>query len=110
MDPARAQQLLAQERQRIEQAIAGLGESRREIAATGGEPDGGSEDLYQSELDAGLAEDLAEQLAAVERAEARLAAGTYGFSTESGEPIPDGRLEALPTAELTVREQELRGR
>ena len=110
MDPARAQQLLAQERKRIEQAIAGLGQSRREIATDASEPDDGSEDLYQSELDAGLAEDLAEQLAAVERAEGRLAAGTYGFSTESGERIPDGRLEALPTAELTEEEQELRRR
>jgi DnaK suppressor protein len=109
VDPARAQQLLAQERERLEQAMAGLGQSRRETEATSSEPDDGSEDLYQSEFDAGLAEDLAEQLAAVERAEARLAAGTYGFSTESGEPIPDGRLEALPTAELTVEEQELRG-
>jgi DnaK suppressor protein len=110
VDPARAQQLLAQERKRIEQAIVGLGQSRRQIAAEASEPDDGSEDLYQSELDAGLAEDLADQLAAVERAEARLAAGTYGLSTESGEPIPDGRLEVLPTAELTVEEQELRGR
>jgi DnaK suppressor protein len=110
VDPARAQQLLAQERARLEQAMAGLGQSRHEAAAASSEPDDGSEDLYQSELDAGLAEDLAEQLAAVERAEARLAAGTYGFSTESGEAIPDGRLEALPTAELTVQEQELRGR
>ena len=110
VDPARAQQLLAQERKRLEQAMAGLGQSKREIAADSSEPDDGSEDLYQSEFDAGLAEDLAEQLAAVERAEARLAAGTYGFSTVSGEPIPDGRLEALPTAELTVEEQELRGR
>ena len=65
-----------------------------------------SEDLYQSEFDAGLAEDLAQQLAALERAETRLAAGIYGKSTESGEPIPDERLEALPTAELTVEEQE----
>ena len=68
--------------------------------------DRGSEDLYQSEFDAGLAEDLAEQLGALERAETRLAAGVYGLSTESGEPIPDERLEALPTAELTLEEQE----
>lgn len=42
----------------------------------------------------------------MERAEARLAEGTYGLSVESGEPIPDGRLEARPTAERTVEEQE----
>src|SRR5438309_270352 len=38
-------------------------------------------------------------------ADAQLAAGTYGLSVESGEPIPDERLEALPTAERTVKEQ-----
>ena len=52
-------------------------------------------DLYQDELDETFADDLNEQLAALERAEARLAAGTYGLSVESGEPIPDARLEAL---------------
>jgi DnaK suppressor protein len=44
-------------------------------------------------------------LAAVVRAEQRLAAGTYGLSIESGEPIPDARLEAVPTAERTAAEQ-----
>jgi DnaK suppressor protein len=41
----------------------------------------------------------------VERAEARVAAGTYGLSVQSGEPISDERLEILPTAELTVEEE-----
>jgi DnaK suppressor protein len=50
--------------------------------------------------------DLRAELAAVERAEQRLADGTFGLSVESGEPIPDARLEALPTAERTVAEQE----
>lgn len=40
-------------------------------------------------------------------AEARLAAGTYGLSFESGEPIPDERLESVPTAERTVEEEAL---
>ena len=57
----------------------------------------------------GRAANLQDQLAAVERAEARLADGTYGLSVESGEPIPDGRLEALPTAERTVAEEERLG-
>jgi DnaK suppressor protein len=68
-----------------------------------------SEDLYQQEFDATRETDLREQLAAVERAEARLADGTYGLSVESGEPIPDARLEAVPTAERTVEEEERRG-
>jgi RNA polymerase-binding transcription factor len=107
MDSERAQQLLAAERERIEREIAELGP---EAAADREEPDDrGSEDLYQQEFDAGRAADLQDQLAAVERAEARLADGTYGLSVESGEPIPDGRLEALPTAERTVAEEERLG-
>jgi DnaK suppressor protein len=54
----------------------------------------------------GISEDLPEALAAVERAEKRLEEGTYGLSVESGEPIPDDRLEAFPTAERTIEEQE----
>lgn len=51
-------------------------------------------------------EELRGQLEALERAEARLAAGTYGLSIESREPIPDERLEAVPTAERTMEEQQ----
>jgi DnaK suppressor protein len=104
MDPDRARQLLAHERERIEKAIADLGP---QAPADDDEPgDRGSEDLYQQEFDAGRAQDLDEQLAALERAEARLADGTYGLSVVSGEPIPDGRLEVQPTAERTVDEEE----
>ena len=63
MDPDRAHQLLAAERERIEREIAELGP---EPAADRDEPDDrGSEDLYQQELDAGRAADLRDQLAAV---------------------------------------------
>jgi len=111
MDPDRARQLLARERERIEQAIAGLDDADDAAAGVLSEPgELGSEELYQKELDEGLTEDLAEQLAAVERAEQRLAVGTYGLSIESGKPIPDERLEALPTAERTVDEQQAFGR
>jgi DnaK suppressor protein len=106
MDPERAKELLAGERARIEQAMAahaGDGPLEADDRVEPGERD--SEDLYQDELDAGRAEDLQRELEALERAEARLAAGTYGLSVESGEPIPDARLEAVPTAERTVEEE-----
>jgi DnaK suppressor protein len=64
--------------------------------------------LYQDELDEGVRSDLRSRLAAVERAEQRLEAGTYGLSVQSGRPIPDERLEALPTAELTAEEERAR--
>jgi DnaK suppressor protein len=106
MDPERAAELLAAERARLAQAIAALDEGEHEVDAQESEPgELGSPELLQTELDAGLAQDLSEQLAAVERAEQRLRAGTYGLSVESGEPIPDARLEAMPAAERTVAEQ-----
>jgi len=106
MDREHAKDLLAAERARVEQALAGV--SRKPPHGTDEDPEPGerdSEDLYQDEFDAGQASDLNEQLAAVARAEARLLDGTYGRSVVSGEPIPDERLEALPTAERTVAEQ-----
>ena len=107
MEPERARELLRQERERIEQALAELGGPASQESDQNQEPgDRDSEDLYQDEFDAGRIQDLRRDLAAVERAENRLAEGTYGLSVDSGEPIPDGRLEAVPTAERTVEEQE----
>jgi RNA polymerase-binding transcription factor len=108
MEAERARELLAAERERIESALTHRrhqddGEERDD------DPANLATDLYQDELDESLAEDLREQLSAVERAEQRLAAGTYGLSIESGRPIPDGRLEAVPTAELTADEERALG-
>jgi DnaK suppressor protein len=109
MDTDHAHELLSAERTRIEHALAGLRSEGPQEGSDRIEPgDRGSENLYQDEFDSGRAEDLHRQLADLERAEARLEAGTYGLSIESGEPIPDGRLEAVPTAELTIDEQALR--
>lgn len=107
MDSARAHELVARERERIERALATLDRNGPLESSENVEPgDIDSEDLYQDEFDAGRREDLQAELAGVERAEARLADGTYGLSVDSGEPIPDGRLEALPTAERTAEEEE----
>ena len=105
MDPERARELLAEERRRIERALARRGHEDTGEESDDEDPMNLAADLYQDELDEGLADDLREELAAVERAEARLAAGTYGLSIESGQPIPDERLEAVPTAERTVEEE-----
>jgi DnaK suppressor protein len=105
MDPERARELLARERERLERGLARLRHEDTGEPADEEDPANLASDLYQEELDEGLADDLREELAAVERAEARLAAGTYGLSVESGTPIPDERLEALPTAERTAEEE-----
>jgi DnaK suppressor protein len=106
MDADRARQLLERERARIEQELAGLSGGPLEGDERWEPGDEDSEDLYQDEFDAGRRRQLQEEMAALERAEARLREGTYGLSVESGEPIPDARLEARPTAERTVEEEE----
>jgi len=105
MNPDRARELLSAERQRIERALGRLGHQDTGEETDDIDPGNLASELYQDELDEGLSDDLREELAAVERAEARLAAGTYGLSIESGQPIPDERLEALPTAERTAEEE-----
>jgi DnaK suppressor protein len=105
--PERARELLAAERQRVESEIAAIERGGPEEGDAKVEPgDFNSEGLYQDELDAGRIQDLKRRLADVDRAEVRVGAGTYGISVQSGDPIPDERLEAFPTAELTVEEQE----
>jgi RNA polymerase-binding transcription factor len=105
VDADRAQALLSAERGRIERALGRLRHTDTGEPIGVQSPGNQASDLYQDELDEGLADDLREQLAAVERAEARLAAGTYGMSIESGKPIPDERLEVLPTAERLAEEE-----
>jgi DnaK suppressor protein len=61
--------------------------------------------LEAESVSVALEADLREQLAAVGRAEERIAQGTYGRSVQSGLPIPDERLEAEPLAERTIEEQ-----
>jgi DnaK suppressor protein len=106
MDPGRARVLLRTERERVERALSGL--RRQDDSEPADEYDAANlaADLYQDEFDEGVEADLLDQIAAVDRAEQRLAAGTYGVSVESGEAIPDERLEAFPTAERTAAEQE----
>ena len=109
MDEARARQLLAERRADAEEQLRAIGvdvlgddESSTEIADN-------ATDTYQAEYDAGRVEELRAELAAVDRAEERLRNGTFGLSVQSGTPIPDERLEALPTAERTVEEEEAHG-
>jgi DnaK suppressor protein len=104
MDDARARELLSRERERIERSLADLeapNEDRDEPRDAGDD----ANELFDDELGEGVAERLREELAAIEWAEQRLAEGKYGLSIESGEPIPDGRLEAVPWAERTAEEQ-----
>ena len=109
MNPERAKQLLATERERIEQAIAEFGQEGPQGSPNSASPATRLRGPLRKRVRRGACRGSRPQLAALERAEQRLAAGTFGLSAESGEPIPDERLEALPTAELTVEEQTIPG-
>lgn len=107
MKPDRARELLARERARLEGALADLGHlPDDELSHVDQHPADQGTDLFEDERDAGVAERMREELEAVTRAEHRLEQGTYGRSIESGEAIPDARLEVVPAAERTVGEQE----
>jgi DnaK suppressor protein len=105
MDDKRAKELLKADREQVEAELAKVrGEGRAQGDDEKPAGDFNNEGLYEDEMAAGREQDLQRRLEAIERAEERLAAGTYGRSIRSGDPIPDGRLEAEPTAELTVEE------
>ena len=109
MNDKRARELVARERARIERSLRDL---NAEVTAEGelhqqqtGEASEAGTDLDREEIDIALVADLREALEAVGRAEARIAAGKYGRSIDSGAQIPDERLEAAPLAERTIEEQ-----
>ncbi len=65
-----------------------------------------SQSLFTREMDATVEQQVERRLDNVERALQKIEEGTYGLSDDSGEPIPRGRLEAVPEAIRTVDEQE----
>jgi DnaK suppressor protein len=115
MDETRARELLRQERVRVEALLdeLSLGEEEdKDAAGEVGDMADSAEPLTEEQGAEAAGASLRRRLEALDRAEDRLDAGTYGRSVRSGEPIGDERLEADPAAELTVDEQaaEERGR
>jgi len=112
MNEEEARRRLRAERTEVERLLAETVQGGSEDRATEDEKGVDYADPAQSltaegESDA-IAESLRNRLAAIGRAEQRLANGTYGRSVRSGLPIPDARLEADPAAELTVEEAAAR--
>jgi DnaK suppressor protein len=106
VDAAHARELLARERERIERELRSLSPALgSELSNQDQHLGDEASEPYQEETNQGRRQRLRHELEAVERAERRVDAGTYGLSVESGERIPDERLEAYPMAERTVEEQ-----
>jgi DnaK suppressor protein len=109
MDNERARELLKAERARVEDLLSRSDPSvraDREAANEQGDWADPAVALTAEGVDQAVVDSLRERLAAIDRAERRLEEGTYGKSVRSGVPIPDERLEADPTAELTVEEAQ----
>ena len=96
---------LLAERERIQSSEATLSPVREDEGRPADEMDQAEASIVQHEALGRAAHDQA-RLGEIDRALARIDAGTYGISELSGEPIGYARLSAVPWARFTVAEQE----
>jgi len=109
MKEAEARELLRAERVRVRQLLEGTVTAAQDDRTAANEPGDMTDSaapLTTEETDDAVAESLRKRLEAIDRAEKRLENGTFGRSVRSGVVIPDDRLEADPTTELTVEEAQ----
>lgn len=107
MEERRARDLIHAERARVKALLAEsehAGTLDRSAEDEHGDFGDRAEPLTAEGTDDAVTAALRLRLDALDRAERRLAAGTFGLSVRSGQPIPDDRLEADPAAELTLEE------
>src|ERR1700722_20584642 len=104
MDESRARALLRAERTEVAVLLRDTEEAARVDDQASDIPEDfgdAGRPLTQEAEDEAVAAQLRERLDTIDRALARLEAGTYGRSVLSGKPIPDQRLEAGPAAAPT---------
>ncbi len=107
MDLDQARQLLHQQRADVERALGGVNAEQRDARDNEADADvvtDAAAPMDAETVDDALAVRLHDKLAAIDRALKRVEDGSYGRSIRSGDVIPEARLEADPTAELTVEE------
>lgn len=111
METERARQLLTEERERLQQLIAGEGAAgggevaANDLLAADSQPADAAQETINRELATSVVESLQDELDDVERAVLKLEEGTYGLDESTGEPIPDERLEVRPMARFTVQNE-----
>ena len=112
-------EFIEQQRDRLLDRKAGLERMQRDAQEVSRErsqeyqdaqADSGDESqyLFEREVDATVGQQFGQELKDVSRALEKIEEGTYGLSDRSGEPIPRGRLEAIPEALYTIEEQQRR--
>ncbi len=102
-------------RAELARMVEGLEEDQQDRAESEGdmtENDSGdmSQSLFTREMDATVEQTMEKRLESVDRALQKVEEGTYGICDDTGEPIPRGRLEAMPEAVYTVEAQQRRER
>ena len=110
VDTERFRQQLLDERQRVLDAIENI-HSENPGSLTDETEELGFQDnhlgdvataTFDREMASTLEENSSHVLAAIEAALGRIEDGTYGVCRQCGNPIGDGRLEALPWATLCI--------
>lgn len=112
MDATRARDLLTAQRDRLQEALAGLEgggdvgvteqEATGDLAAYDQHPAEEGTETQAAETDAALTNHMRAELDEVDAAFARLDDGTYGRCQVCDRPIGDERLEAVPTARYCI--------
>jgi DnaK suppressor protein len=102
-------------RAELTRMVEGLEEDQQDRAESEGdmtENDSGdmSQSLFTREMNATVEQTMEKRLESVDRALQKIDEGTYGICDDTGEPIPRGRLEAMPEAIYTVEAQQRRER
>jgi DnaK suppressor protein len=107
---------LIRERDRLRRGVGALLEAERALSESqgaesdaGGSPADVASDLVEEEIALALEHAEHEQLAEVEAALRRIAAGTYGYCERCGEPVIIARLYARPWARTCRRCAEQSG-
>jgi RNA polymerase-binding transcription factor DksA len=115
MDEAHARELLGGERERLdaihadlvaeEDALEDVDAQDQGEAVDGQHPGDVATDLFERERDLGQLEQIERELREIDDALRRLDDGTYGVCEVCGRPIPDERLEAVPTARFDTEHE-----
>jgi RNA polymerase-binding transcription factor DksA len=113
MDAEQARTRLVAERDRLQQVRAAAGRltasaseaAERELSSAEQHPAELATETMERELDQSLIDHAELELAEVEAAIKRLDEERFGRCEDCGEPISDGRLEAIPSARFCVEDQ-----
>lgn len=114
-----SEEFIAQQRTRLEalrrqllggeeNTIAGDRSAEEEHGDEAEEFEDAAQSMAQNEINQSLHDVNDQRVSDIDRALRKIDEGTYGLSDESGEPIPQARLEVMPEAILTVAEQSRR--